>query len=69
METFLALLVIHEGNPPVTSGPHRQGPVIFSMIREIAIDQTDELYMIWDTSISMSRYHNDAWAGLKLATW
>ena len=46
METLFALLVIREGNPPVTSGPHRKGPVIFFMIREKSVDQTDELYMI-----------------------
>ena len=46
METLLALLVIREGNPPVSSGPHRKGPVIFSMIREKAVGQTVELYMI-----------------------
>ena len=46
METLLALLVIREGNPLVTSGPHRKGPVILSMVREKAVDQTVELYMI-----------------------
>ena len=62
METLLALLVIREGNPPVTSGPHRKGPVIFSMICEKAVDQTDEMYMTWDTTKLMSRYHNGGWA-------
>ena len=47
MVTFLALLVIREGNSPVTNG---KGPAIFSMIREKAVDQTVELYMIWDTA-------------------
>ena len=64
METFVALLVIREGNPPVTTGPHRKGPVILSMIREKADDQTVELYMIWDTAKIMSHYHIGAWAGL-----
>ena len=49
METLPALLVICEGNPPVTSGPQRKGPVIFFMIREKVADQTVKLYMIWDT--------------------
>ena len=29
--------------------PHRKGPVIFTMIREKAVDQTVELYMIFET--------------------
>ena len=64
METLLALLVIREGNPPVTNGPRRNDPVIISMIREKAVDQTVELYMIWDTTKLMPRYHNGSWAGL-----
>ena len=64
METLLALLVTCEGNPPATSGPHRKGSVIVTMIREKAVDQTVELYMIWDNAKLMSRYHNGAWAGL-----
>ena len=64
METIFLLLVIREGNPPVTSGPHPKGPVIFSMIREKAVDQTVELYMIWSIAKFMSRYYNGAWAGL-----
>ena len=67
METFLALLVIREGNSPVTIGPHHKGPVIFSMIHEKAVDQIFELYMIWDTVKLMSRYHDGAWAGLMLS--
>ena len=63
MEKLLALLVIREGNPPVTSGPYRKGPVIFSVIREKAVYQIIELYIIWDTAKLMSRYHNGAWAG------
>ena len=51
--------------PPFLSGQHRKGLVIFSMIREKVIDQTVELYMIWDTAKSMSRYLNGAWAGLR----
>ena len=42
-ETLLALLVIRDGNPPVTSRPRRKGPVIFSMTREKAVNQTVEL--------------------------
>ena len=64
METLLALLVTREGNPPVTSGLHPKGPVLFSMIREKAVDQAIESYMIWDTAKSMSRYYIGAWAGL-----
>ena len=64
MGTLLALLVTREGNPPMTSGPHRKGPVIFYMIRQKAVDQTVGLYMIWDTAKLMSRHHNGACAGL-----
>ena len=32
---------------------------MLSMIREKAVDQTVEFYMIWDTDKSMSRYHNE----------
>ena len=64
MQTLLELLVIHEKNPAVISGPHCKGPVIFSMIREKAVGQTVEFYMIWDTAKLMSCYHNGAWAGL-----
>ena len=46
METLLVVLATREGNPPVTSGPHRKGLVIFSMIREKAVHQAVELYMI-----------------------
>ena len=63
METLFALLVIREGNPPVTSGPHRKEQVIFSMVREKAVDQAVELYFIWDTAKLMSRYsiHVPGW--------
>ena len=50
METLLALLVIREGNPPVTSEPRRKGQAIFSMIHEKAVVQTVELYMVLDTA-------------------
>ena len=40
-----------------------KGPVMVSMIREEAVDQTVELYMISDTGTLMSRYCNGAWAG------
>ena len=52
------------GGPLITSGPHRKGPVIFSMVRKKAVGQTVELYIIWDAPKSMSRYYNGAWAGL-----
>ena len=64
MEALLALPATREGNPPETSGPYRKGPVMFSMIREKAVDQAVELYMIWDTAIFMSRYCSGVWAGL-----
>ena len=63
METLLALLAIRDGNPLVTSGPHRKEPVMFSMVCEKAVDQTIELYTIWDTKISISCYCNGASAG------
>ena len=40
METLLVLLDIRVGTPPVTSGTHPKGLVIFSMMREKAVDQT-----------------------------
>ena len=65
METLLALiLVIREGNPRVTIEPHPKVPVIFSMTREKADDQTVEFYMIWDIAKLMSRHYIGAWAGL-----
>ena len=67
METLLALLVIREGIPLVTSGPHRKESVLFSVIREKAVDHTLESYMIWDTAKLMSRYHDGAWAGFMWA--
>ena len=63
MEKLLVLPVIREGTPPVTGGPHRKGPVILSMIRENAVDQTVELYIIWDTAKLMSRYHRQIIGG------
>ena len=51
---LLALLVIREGNPPLPVDHIVKGR-LFSMIRENAVDQTTELYMIWDTTKSMSR--------------
>ena len=39
-----------------------KGPVMVSMIREKAVDQTVELYMISDTGTLMPRYCNGAWA-------
>ena len=60
METPLVLLIIREGNIPITNGPHRKEPVMFSMMREKPV----ELYMIWDTAKLMSRFHYGAWAGV-----
>ena len=50
METLLMLLVIREGNPPVTTVSHRKGTVTLSMDRAKAVDKTVELHMIWYTA-------------------
>ena len=73
LETFSALLVPCEGNPPITGGyPHRPVTWSFDLLLwsapEQTIQQTIETQVIWETIafIMTSLYWHDNGAGLYL---